>query len=83
MWLNYIWFVLLVLIISGYLILDGYDLGVGILHLFVAGSDEERRLNLNSIGPIWDGNEVWLVLAGGVLFACLPDRVRLAVFRVL
>jgi cytochrome bd ubiquinol oxidase subunit II len=72
MWLNYIWFVLFVLIITGYLILDGYDLGVGILHLFVAGSDEERRINLNSIGPVWDGNEVWLVLAGGALFGAFP-----------
>ena len=72
MWLNYIWFVLLRADHRGYLILDGFDLGVGILHLFVAGSDEERRLNLNTIGPIWDGNEVWLVLAGGVLFAAFP-----------
>lgn len=70
--LNNIWFVLFVAVITGYLILDGFDLGVGILHLFVAKGDEERRLNLNSIGPIWDGNEVWLVLGGGVLFAAFP-----------
>jgi cytochrome bd ubiquinol oxidase subunit II len=53
-------------------ILDGFDLGVGILHPFVARSDEERRVSLNSIGPIWDGNEVWLVVGGGVLFAAFP-----------
>jgi cytochrome d ubiquinol oxidase subunit II len=47
-------------------------MGVGILHPFVADGDEERRVSLNSIGPIWDGNEVWLVLAGGVLFAAFP-----------
>ncbi len=72
MTLNVIWYVLFVVIIAGYLILDGFDLGVGILHPFVAKTDEERRINLNSIGPIWDGNEVWLVLGGGVLFAAFP-----------
>lgn len=72
MWLNHVWFILFVIIISGYLILDGFDLGVGILKLFVAKSEEDHRVTLNSIGPIWDGNEVWLVLAGGVLFAAFP-----------
>lgn len=70
--LQFVWFVLFVIIIAGYLILDGFDIGVGILHPFVAKTDEERRINLNSIGPIWDGNEVWLVLGGGVLFAAFP-----------
>jgi cytochrome d ubiquinol oxidase subunit II len=64
-----IWFVLFVIIIAGYLILDGFDMGVGILHPWVAKTDEERRITLNSIGPVWDGNEVWIVLGGGVLFA--------------
>ncbi len=72
MWLNFIWYVLFVLIISGYLILDGFDLGVGILHPLLAKNDKERRIMLNSIGPIWDGNEVWLVVGGGVLFAAFP-----------
>lgn len=72
MWLNVVWYILFVIIISGYLILDGFDLGVGILHPFVAKNDVERRVNLNSIGPVWDGNEVWLVLGGGVLFAAFP-----------
>jgi cytochrome d ubiquinol oxidase subunit II len=52
--------------------MDGFDLGVGILHPFLAKSDDERRVLLNSIGPVWDGNGVWLVLAGGVLFAAFP-----------
>jgi cytochrome d ubiquinol oxidase subunit II len=72
MWLNYVWWVLFVCIISGYLIMDGFDIGVGLLHLLVARNDTERRIVLNSIGPIWDGNEVWLVLGGGVLFAAFP-----------
>jgi cytochrome d ubiquinol oxidase subunit II len=70
--LGNVWFFLFVAIISGYVILDGFDLGVGILHPFVATCDEERRVSLNSIGPIWDGNEVWLILGGGVLFAAFP-----------
>src|SRR6476620_5362350 len=70
--LNEIWFILFVVIISGYLILDGFDIGVGILHIPAADGDEERRITLNSIGPIWDGNEVWLVLGAGVLFAAFP-----------
>ena len=67
-----LWFVLFVAIIAGYLILDGFDLGVGMLHPFVAKDDRERRIVLNSIGPVWDGNEVWLVVGGGVLFAAFP-----------
>jgi cytochrome d ubiquinol oxidase subunit II len=70
--LSDIWFVLFVVIIGGYLILDGFDIGVGILHPFLAHTDEERRMMLNSIGPVWDGNEVWLVLGGGALFAAFP-----------
>ncbi len=70
--LNDFWFGLFVLIIAGYVILDGFDLGVGMLDLFVARADDERRQVLNSIGPIWDGNEVWLVVGGGVLFAAFP-----------
>ncbi len=69
--LHVIWFVLLGILMTGYAILDGFDLGVGILHL-VAKNDEERRLFMNSIGPLWDGNEVWLVTFGGALFAAFP-----------
>jgi cytochrome d ubiquinol oxidase subunit II len=69
--LQFIWFTLFVVLVIGYAILDGFDLGVGMLHLF-SKKDEERRLMLNSIGPVWDGNEVWLVTAGGALFAGFP-----------
>ena len=70
--LNDVWFGLFIIIIAGYLILDGFDMGVGILLLPLARDDVERRTLLNSIGPVWDGNEVWLVLGGGVLFAVFP-----------
>lgn len=70
--LEFIWFLVFVVLLTGYAILDGFDLGVGMLHLF-SKKDEERRLMLNSIGPVWDGNEVWLVTAGGALFAGFPD----------
>ena len=66
------WFILLGVLLAGYAILDGFDLGIGALHLFVKG-DENRRIMLNSIGPVWDGNEVWLVTAGGALFAAFPE----------
>ncbi len=69
--LNLIWFFLVGVLFTGYAILDGFDLGVGALHLFTK-TDEERRLMLNSIGPVWDGNEVWLVTGGGALFAAFP-----------
>ena len=69
--LNSTWFVLLGILFTGYAILDGFDLGVGILHLFTR-TDQERRLLINSIGPVWDGNEVWLVTGGGALFAAFP-----------
>lgn len=70
--LHIFWFVLLGVLLTGYAILDGFDLGVGILHPFARG-DTERRLVINSIGPLWDGNEVWLVTFGGALFAAFPD----------
>ena len=70
--LETLWFVLYVGIIAGYVILDGFDLGVGILSPFVARTDRDHRMLLNAIGPVWDGNEVWLVLGGGALFAAFP-----------
>jgi len=69
--LNAIWFWLIGILIIGYAILDGFDLGVGILHLF-ARNNSERRLHINAIAPVWDGNEVWLLTAGGALFAAFP-----------
>ncbi len=70
--LQTIWFILIGVLFTGYAILDGFDLGVGALHLLTK-TDEERRIFLNSIGPVWDGNEVWLVTAGGALFAAFPE----------
>jgi len=67
-----VWFALIGLLLAGYLILDGFDLGVGILHLLVPRDETERRLSINSIGPLWDGNEVWLVTFGGALLAMFP-----------
>jgi len=69
--LTLIWFFLLGVLLVGYVILDGFDLGVGIMHPFAKG-DTERRLLMNSIGPLWDGNEVWLITFGGALFAAFP-----------
>jgi cytochrome d ubiquinol oxidase subunit II len=71
--LTVIWFCLLGILLSGYAILDGFDLGVGILHPWVASDDRQRRLVMNSIGPLWDGNEVWLVTFGGALLAAFPE----------
>lgn len=70
--LNLIWFLLVGILLTGYAMLDGFDLGVGVLHLLTK-TDHDRRLMLNSIGPVWDGNEVWLVTGGGALFAAFPD----------
>jgi len=71
MTLNIIWFILIGVLFTGYAMLDGFDLGVGALHLF-AKTDGDRRIFLNAIGPVWDGNEVWLVTGGGALFAAFP-----------
>jgi cytochrome d ubiquinol oxidase subunit II len=67
-----LWFCLVALLITVYVILDGFDLGAGALHLFVARTDRERRIVLQSIGPVWDGNEVWLLAAGGSLVLAFP-----------
>lgn len=66
------WFVVLMFMLAIYVILDGYDFGAGIVHLFFARSEEERRAVTNAIGPFWDANEVWLVAVGGVLFFAFP-----------
>src|ERR1700683_552473 len=66
------WFCLVALLLAGYVALDGYDLGAGMIHLFVARSDSERLQVLQSIGPFWDGNEVWLLAGGGTLFFAFP-----------
>jgi cytochrome d ubiquinol oxidase subunit II len=67
-----LWFILVSLMLVAYVVLDGFDLGAGVLHLFAARTEDERRAVLRSIGPVWDGNEVWLVAAGGTLFYAFP-----------
>jgi cytochrome d ubiquinol oxidase subunit II len=67
-----IWFICVAFMIAMYVLLDGFDLGAGAIHLFAARDDRERRMILRSIGPIWDGNEVWLIAAGGTLFFAFP-----------
>jgi cytochrome d ubiquinol oxidase subunit II len=67
-----LWFCLATVMIAGYVILDGFDLGAGIVQLLVAKSEHEKAQVLRSIGPVWDGNEVWLIAAGGALFLAFP-----------
>jgi cytochrome d ubiquinol oxidase subunit II len=67
-----LWFVLVAFMLVAYAALDGFDIGVGIIHHFVARDEDERSLALRSIGPVWDGNEVWLIAAGGALFFAFP-----------
>ncbi len=71
MTLQIVWFLLVGVLLVGYAVLDGFDLGVGLWHLFTK-KDEHRRVLLRSIGPFWDGNEVWLITGGGALFAAFP-----------
>src|SRR5258708_31886630 len=67
-----LWFILVLFMITMYVLLDGFDLGVGIIHLVVARTDIERQTVLRAIGPVWDGNEVWLIAAAGTLFFVFP-----------
>jgi len=70
--LNILWFILLTVLFSGFFFLEGFDYGVGILLPFIAKTDKERRAVINTIGPVWDGNEVWMITAGGAMFAAFP-----------
>ena len=70
--MEFIWFWLVAVMIVGYVVLDGFDLGVGVLHLFLVRNETERRTTLASIGPVWDGNEVWLLAGGGTLYFAFP-----------
>jgi len=67
-----VWFILVAFMITAYVVLDGFDLGAGVLHLVVARTDQERRSVLGSIGPVWDGNEVWLLAGGGTIYFAFP-----------
>src|SRR6266571_7192811 len=67
-----VWFVLVAVMITAYVVLDGFDLGAGVLHLLIARTDEERKTVIRTIGPVWDGNEVWLLAGGGTLYFAFP-----------
>jgi cytochrome bd ubiquinol oxidase subunit II len=67
-----LWFMIVAVMITVYVLLDGFDLGAGSVHLFIANNDEQRRTILRAIGPVWDGNEVWLLAAGGTLYFAFP-----------
>lgn len=71
--LNTLWFILIAVLFIGFFFLEGFDYGVGILLPFLGKNDDERRVIINSIGPFWDGNEVWLLTAGGAMFAAFPQ----------
>ncbi|GGO92829.1 cytochrome c oxidase assembly protein [Nocardioides phosphati] len=71
--LTTVWFVLIAVLWIGYFTLEGFDFGVGLLLPFLARDDAERRVMINTIGPVWDGNEVWLLVAGGATFAAFPE----------
>ena len=71
--LNTLWFILIAVLFIGYFFLEGFDYGVGMLVPFMGKTDEERRVLINSIGTFWDGNEVWLLTAGGAMFAAFPN----------
>src|SRR5437773_10771048 len=70
--MGFLWFWLVAIMLVAYVVLDGFDLGVGILHLFLARNEQQRQLMLRSIGPVWDGNEVWLLAGGGTLYFAFP-----------
>ncbi len=70
--MGFIWFWIVGVMLTAYVVLDGFDLGVGILHPLLARTESERQLMLRSIGPVWDGNEVWLIAGGGTLYFAFP-----------
>ena len=87
--LNTLWFILIAVLYIGFFVLEGFDFGVGILLPFLSRDkdptavDRKRRVMINTIGPHWDGNEVWLLTAGGATFAAFPELVRHPVQRFL
>jgi cytochrome d ubiquinol oxidase subunit II len=71
--LTTVWFILIAVLWTGYFVLEGFDFGVGILLPVLGRDDRERRVLINTIGPVWDGNEVWVITAGGATFAAFPE----------
>ncbi|HKD84522.1 MAG TPA: cytochrome d ubiquinol oxidase subunit II [Terriglobales bacterium] len=68
-----VWFMIVAVMVAIYVVLDGFDLGAGAVHLFIARDDDERRTVIRAVGPVWDGNEVWLLAAGGTLYFAFPQ----------
>lgn len=81
--LRFIWWLLVGVLLIGFAVTDGFDMGVGMLTRFLGRNDTERRIMINSIAPHWDGNQVWLITAGGALFAALADGLCRCVLRLL
>src|SRR6185437_15259141 len=71
--MGFVWFWIVAVMIAAYVVLDGFDLGVGILAPFLARTENDRRMLFRSIGPVWDGNEVWLLAGGGTLYFAFPE----------
>ena len=69
---NVLWFILIAVLFTGFFFLEGFDYGVGILLPFISGREKDRSQVISSIAPVWDGNEVWMITAGGALFAAFP-----------
>ena len=76
--LRLIWWALLGVLLIGFAVMDGFDLGVGMLLPFVGRNDAERRVTINTVGPVWEGNQVWLILGGGAIFAAWPPLYAVA-----
>lgn len=70
--LNEFWFILITILFVGFFVLEGFDFGVGTVARFLGKDDTEKRVYINTIGPFWDANEVWLITAGGAMFAAFP-----------
>lgn len=81
--LRFIWWLLIGVLLIGFAVTDGFDMGVGILLRIIGKNDTERRIMINSIAPHWDGNQVWLITAGGALFAAWPMVYARGILRLL
>ncbi len=71
------WYIVLMTMLTIYVILDGYDFGAGIIHLFFAKTEKDKKAITNAIGPFWDANEVWLIAAGGIVVFCISNIICL------
>lgn len=78
--LRFVWWLLIGILLIGFAVTDGFDMGVGVLLRVIAKDDTERRILINSVAPHWDGNQVWLITAGGALFATWPNGICCGIF---